>query len=130
MNNIEITNKTSATIDENYLIDTIKESLTLLDRDNTLIEILFVSNDEIQTLNKKHRGIDKPTDVLSFPQSVVPTAKIVILGSIVIAPDVVKEKNEQMADVVKHGLLHLLGLDHEEDEKLWDQSAQIINCAL
>jgi probable rRNA maturation factor len=93
------------------------------------VEILFVDKTEIAELNKKFRSIDRPTDVLSFPQQQVPGSEN-ILGSIVICPAVVAEKDEIISDVLKHGLLHLVGFDHENNEEDWDESAKKIDCNL
>lgn len=93
------------------------------------VEILTVSKKEIAGLNSKYRGINQPTDVLSFPQQKIP-GKVNILGSIAVCPEVVEEKNEIMSDVLKHGLLHLAGFDHETDAKKWDGAANKINCKL
>ena len=104
-----------------FLIDTaslekIAESLTKKD-----IELIVVKNDEIQELNKEHRKIDKATDVLSFPMDFdFPNMP---LGSIVISTDFVDEKakeyghtfNEEFSLLFIHGILHLLGYDHEVD---------------
>ena len=88
---------------------------------NKDIELLVVKNDEIQALNKVHRNIDKPTDVLSFPLDF--DFPDMPLGSIVISTDFVEEKakeyghtfNEEFNLLFIHGLLHLLGFDHEID---------------
>jgi probable rRNA maturation factor len=85
------------------------------------IELIIVNNDEMQELNKAHRGLDKATDVLSFPLEFdLPNMP---LGSIVISYDYVtikaKELNHSLEDeftlLFIHGLLHLLGFDHEID---------------
>ena len=96
----------------------------------------FVSNDEIQELNKTYRHMDKPTNILSFPYEIpddLPTEVLeaeeaeegVYLGDLVIAMAVVrKEANEQdktltenCAHLIVHGCLHLLGYDHITDEE-------------
>lgn len=97
---------------------------------DTEIEILFVKEQEIKKLNLKYRGINSPTDVLSFPQKIFENNKLNILGSVVICPKKVQEKDELMEDVVKHGLLHLLGYDHDTNKKEWDKAAKKINCKL
>ncbi len=112
---IELDNHTSHHFDIK-LVETIAQSLT--DKD---IELLLVDNEEIRELNSLHRGIDKPTDVLSFPYADTPGAP---LGSIVISVDKVYEAathyghspQEELALLFIHGLLHLLGYDHERDE--------------
>lgn len=96
------------------------------------VEIIFVEDKKIKELNNLYRNIDKPTDVLSFPQTQLANSKINILGSIIICAKMVEEKQELLTDVIKHGLLHLLGFDHEtdKDEKKWIEQAKIINCNL
>ena len=84
------------------------------------IELILTTDEEIQELNKTHRGKDAPTDVLSFPLENLPGMP---LGSIVISIDTAKKgaKNfgHSVEDEIKllfiHGLLHLLGYDHEVD---------------
>ena len=112
---IDLDNSTSYDIDLASL-EAIKESLTQKD-----IELLVVHNDEIQELNKEHRNIDKATGVLSFPMDF--EFDNMPLGSIVISVDYVEEKakeyghtfNEEFNLLFIHGLLHLLGFDHEID---------------
>lgn len=83
------------------------------------ITVRLVDLHESQTLNRDYRGMDKPTNVLSFPaDSPVPGEKV--LGDIVIcAPVVRREAAEQRkperahwAHMVVHGVLHLRGFDH------------------
>lgn len=113
---IELENNTSYEIDISSL-ENIAKTLTAKD-----IELLVVQNDEIQQLNKEHRKIDKATDVLSFPMDFdFPNMP---LGSIVISTDFVEEKskeyghsfNEEFSLLFIHGILHLLGFDHEVDD--------------
>ncbi|NPA11334.1 MAG: rRNA maturation RNase YbeY [Epsilonproteobacteria bacterium] len=85
------------------------------------IELIFVNDDKIKELNKLYRNIDKPTDVLSFPLEDTPYSP---LGSIIIsiqrAKEVAENLGHSLEDEVKllfiHGLLHLLGYDHETDK--------------
>lgn len=112
---IDIENNTSFDIDL-ATIETISNSLT-----NKDIELIITYNDEIQELNNEHRNINKATDVLSFPLEFdMPNMP---LGSIVISVDYVEDKakeyghsfNEEFSLLFIHGLLHLLGYDHEVD---------------
>lgn len=113
---IDLENNTQFEIDVSSLEDIAK---TLTNKD---IELLVVKNDEIQILNKEHRNIDKATDVLSFPMDY--DFEHMPLGSIVISTDFVEEKakeyghsfNEEFSLLFIHGILHLLGYDHEVDE--------------
>ena len=111
---IELDNRTSLEVDETFL-NTIAATLT--DKD---IELLVTSNEEIKEINLKHRDIDKDTDVLSFPYEDVP---LFPLGSIVISAEYVElkskehshKKSDELALLFIHGLLHILGYDHEVD---------------
>ncbi len=112
---IDLDNQTDINIDISSL-ETISNDLTSKD-----IELIIVTNETIQELNKEHRDIDKATDVLSFPLEFdIPNMP---LGSIVISTDFVEEKakqfNHSFEDELNllfiHGILHLLGFDHEVD---------------
>jgi probable rRNA maturation factor len=92
------------------------------------LEIIFISPEDIRNLNKEYRGNNKPTDVLSFPQTHFKQSKLNILGSIVICPEIAREREEPIEELIKHGILHLYGFDHETDEAKWDEAAKIINC--
>ncbi|HVS29604.1 MAG TPA: rRNA maturation RNase YbeY [Solirubrobacteraceae bacterium] len=80
--------------------------------DSGHVALVFVEADEIARLNAKHRGIDGPTDVLSFPlDGAEPAAGPRELGDIVICP----AHTEDLREAVVHGALHLGGMDHERD---------------
>ncbi len=112
---IDIDNRTSLEVNET-LLHTI--ALALTDKD---IELIITTNEEIQTINNEYRGKNTPTDVLSFPYEAMPMAP---LGSIVISEDFVKQKAQELEHtnddefmlLFIHGLLHLLGYDHEVDD--------------
>ena len=78
------------------------------------LAIEFVGPARIRELNREHRAEDSPTDVLSFPidgdapQPAGPRE----LGDVVICP----EHTVALREAVVHGMLHLLGMDHEVDE--------------
>jgi probable rRNA maturation factor len=77
------------------------------------LSIEFVDPDRMQELNRTHRGIDEPTDVLSFPvDGTGPTAGPRELGDVVIC----REHTEDVTEAVVHGVLHLCGYDHETDD--------------
>lgn len=120
----------STEIDKRNFEDLIVNSLKIFNVKDFLLEINIVSNTKIQALNLQYREIDKPTDVLSFPQIRLAKQKSLFLGSLVISPIMVDEKAETMEDVINHGLLHLLGYDHETDEQSWQEAAKSINCNL
>ena len=111
---IEIDNRVALDIDESIL-NTLAKEFTKKD-----IELIITDNDEIKAINKKHRSIDKDTDVLSFPYEDMPMSP---LGSIVISVSHVQSKakelghseSDELALLFIHGLLHLIGFDHETD---------------
>lgn len=112
---IDIDNKTALQINETLL----KQIVSPLTKKE--IELIVTDNNEIRLINKEHRGIDKDTDVLSFPYENMPFAP---LGSIVISYDHVQAKAKELQHgemdefvlLFIHGLLHILGYDHETDE--------------
>jgi probable rRNA maturation factor len=76
------------------------------------LAISLVGEDEIRRLNREHRGLDRPTDVLSFPvDEAGPVAGPRELGDVVICP----EHTDALIEAVVHGVLHLCGYDHERD---------------
>lgn len=111
---IELENKTSLKLNTELL-----QSIATLFTDKE-IELIITNEDEIQSINKEYRNIDKPTDVLSFPYEEMPMSP---LGSIVISSKHVQAKAEELGHLESeeatllfiHGLLHLLGFDHEVD---------------
>lgn len=118
------------------------ENLLKEDFKDVYVSINFVSDEEIQRLNREFRNIDKVTDVLSFPNlNKTPNEKLkkfrkladfdtnlLFLGDIVISKKVAKKQAREYEHSLKrevcflalHGFLHLLGFDHikEEDEKI------------
>ena len=95
------------------------------------LTIRIVGKKESHALNKRYRGKDKPTNVLSF-QGETDTPAMPVLGDLVIcAPVVAQEAKEQgkaarahWAHMVVHGCLHLLGYDHEKDREANRMEAQ------
>ncbi len=94
----------------------------------TEVELLLTDNAQIRELNKTYRGKDAPTDVLSFS-----LADEKRLGQIVISVERAEEQAEELGQALQdelqflfvHGLLHLLGYDHETPE----EEAQMLNKA-
>jgi probable rRNA maturation factor len=76
------------------------------------LAVALVDEDEIRRLNREHRGLDRPTDVLSFPvDELGPASGPRELGDVAICP----EHTEDVVEAVVHGVLHLCGYDHETD---------------
>lgn len=129
---------------EQIIEDVVNESL---DFENCPYEVevnvILTDNEAIQEINREHRGIDAPTDVLSFPlvdyetpsdfshlEEAVedyfnPETGELMLGDIVVSVDKVKEQAEkyghsetrELAFLVAHSMLHLCGYDHMEEEE-------------
>ena len=97
------------------------------------VSITYTDNQQIHALNMQYRGVDRPTDVLSFPmmdfsgESDEPVADepVVSLGDIVISLEKAREQAEEyghsfereVAFLTVHSMLHLLGYDHETSEE-------------
>ena len=107
------------------------------------VYLTMVDNEAIHEINKEHRGIDRPTDVLSFPNLdfdtpgdfgfvsvnaasyMNPETKSLVLGDIIISVEMVAEqaaeyghsKKREFAFLVAHSMLHLFGYDHMEAEE-------------
>jgi len=94
--------------------------------DGSEVSVVLTDDAGIRVLNARHRGIDKPTNVLSFPQD-DPDADAYgpLLGDIVIARETVDREavdgglpfRHHLTHMVVHGFLHLVGYDHMEDDE-------------
>ena len=106
------------------------ENMHYLDKKRCEISVTFVDLDEIHELNKQYRGVDKPTDVLSFPQfddleEEIPEVCEICLGDVVICEQKAREQAEEFGHsferelvyLFTHSVLHLLGYDHMEDDE-------------
>lgn len=90
-----------------------------------VLSVSCVDARQMTRLNKKYRGKKTPTDVLSFEQPGVGAPNLVLLGDLVLCTDVVRAQAKEIGHSVKdeatiltaHGLLHLLGYDHERSTK-------------
>lgn len=91
--------------------------------DHGTLSLVFVDVDTITALNVEHMGSDGPTDVLSFPIDEEPTPGVPrLLGDVVVSPAVAASQapdhagtvDDELALLVVHGVLHVLGHDHAE----------------
>ncbi len=106
--------------------------------------ITLVGDAEMKHLNQQYRGLDRPTDVLAFPMQEKDSPKRPrgaprLLGDVVISADTLKKQAKQrrhtqkreLAILIIHGFLHLLGLDHErspeEAKKMKRQEKRLLN---
>ncbi|WP_410016086.1 rRNA maturation RNase YbeY [Sodalis sp. C49] len=100
-------------------------------QDEAEVTIRLVDDAESHELNLTYRGMDKPTNVLSFPFEAPPQVELPLLGDLIICRQVVeREAGEQdvpleahWAHMVVHGCLHLLGYDHIQDEEAEEMEA-------
>lgn len=100
---------------------TLKKSLTKLKIDNVCVDVTLVADAQMKKLNRQYRGKNKPTDVLSFSQKDMFVGKKRVLGDIIIAKETTSKQattaghriNDEYKMLAIHGLLHLLGYDHE-----------------
>lgn len=134
-----ITNEYGYDKDYSYLDDVIERVMHHEKVKNANFSIVFVDEEKIQYLNKNYRNIDRVTDVISF--AFEDNAKIVynnirFLGEIYICIPRMKEQavsyghseERELAFLVVHGLLHLLGYDHmtKEDEEIMFSLQEVI----
>jgi len=112
-------------------LDAIAHFVPLLARENLIISILFTGDDRVRVLNREWRGKDRPTNVLSFPMlddddldEIGPDDPPEMLGDIALAHGTclreAAEKriptDDHCAHLIVHGLLHLVGYDHETSD--------------
>jgi len=107
------------------------------------VTLVITDDSKVQELNKKFRGIDSATDVLSFPsregqEFVTPEGLLSYLGDVIVSyPTAAAQAEEQghpvedeLALLIVHGCLHLLGYDHQTDEeqqRMWAIQEQILS---
>lgn len=99
------------------------------------ITVRITNEDEIHSLNKEYRHVDKPTNILSFPFECPDEVQIPLLGDLIICHSVVereaKEQNksfeEHFCHLIIHGCLHLLGYDHIKEQEAEEMEQLEIN---
>jgi probable rRNA maturation factor len=121
-------------VDKNHFTKLYKYIITSLNLEKKKFSIEFVSIEKIKNLNKKYRGIDSKTDVISLEYN-NPT----FLGEIYISPDVVLENSKiykctfqkEMDRTFIHAILHLFGYDHKDslnnNEEMFIIQEKILN---
>ena len=133
---LEFINKGPASYDayEEIFLSLMEKVFTHLSiKDNFLVDVSIINNEEIHEINRDYRHIDRPTDVISFAFFDDKEEKVVagvptVLGQILISYEKAEEQAKEyghslireMSFLFVHGMLHLLGYDHmtEEDEKV------------
>jgi len=109
---IEVANRSGAHVDAVGAETLAREVLAAEGVGAGELGIAFVSADEMRGLKREHLGVDKPTDVLSFPidgLDTIPAGEPRALGDVVLCPEVV---GDEWRWPLVHGLLHLLGHEH------------------
>lgn len=110
---------------KNLIEKSIKAVLKVEELDDDVeVSVSFVGDEEIRDLNRDYRGVDKSTDVLSFPMDDEFIIDNRILGDVIINTRRVMEQAEELGHsherelsyLTVHSILHLLGYDHIEDE--------------
>ena len=123
-----------------YLNEVINHTLEVMDAKESIFTIIFVTKEEIHELNKQYRGVDRVTDVISFALEDahdVSLTDVRVLGDIYICIDRMKEQaieynhseTRELSFLTVHGLLHLLGYDHqtkEEEEMMFNLQRKIL----
>lgn len=124
--NFSFTNKTKQKIPSGYFLSVLKRFIEEVGLKNNIeINLILTGKSRIQKLNHIHRKKNKPTDVLSFPMDITdpkklpPTSYKLILGDIYICPQMVDRG--ELQNTFLHGLIHLIGYDHEKNEKEWEK---------
>jgi probable rRNA maturation factor len=138
--NLEVNNTTESPVENNFFLAVAEEtfaevSLDFLEKKEIGISLALVAPEEIKKLNNEYRKYDSVTDILSFPEygSTDELKKAsqkeggeVFLGELILCYDDIKEYSQkekyppvgglekELAKVVAHGILHLLGFEHGE----------------
>lgn len=106
-----------------------KKIAKILGKKNGKISLVIVDDKKIHKINKEYRGVDKPTDVISFEYMedtcAVYGGDVVVIGDIFISLDTSKRQAKEHNHTLKkelsilfvHGLLHVLGFDHNDDKE-------------
>lgn len=116
-------NQNKIKINKRIIRGTVSKLLKSLDCADKEISLKFVDDEQIKKLNKKYLGKDKPTNVLSFPirEGEYSEVNPNIMGDIVISTETAKRDalrgnltvNQEIDFLIIHGILHLLGYNHE-----------------
>lgn len=128
---VEVNNLTRLSISASFLKKISRKVLAGEDKKNFELSIVLVGQEKIQKLNHRYRGKNIPTDILSFSFNST-------MGELVICPAIIKKNakryamsfTKELKKVIVHGVLHLLGYDHEksllEDRKMRNKEQKYI----
>ncbi|MDQ4026437.1 MAG: rRNA maturation RNase YbeY [Actinomycetota bacterium] len=119
-------NEQKLQIDEARLAALARHALTSEEADDDIeMSVLFVDSESIRRLNAKFLGADYATDVLAFPM-MEDDEDWVMLGDVYVCPEVARDNaarlghslDRELEMLVVHGILHLLGYDHQNDDDM------------
>lgn len=141
MNNYDIVDNYGYNNDYSYLNEVIENTLKHEKVDNAIFSIIFVDEEFIHNMNRDYRGIDRVTDVISFAfedNEDIEFDDFRVLGDIYICIPRMKEQaieyghseKRELAFLTVHGMLHLLGYDHqtkEEEKVMFDLQEMILD---
>ena len=115
---VEIENHSGWRVDEPAAAAAVRSALAAEGVQSGEVGVAFVDERRIAELNAEHRGKPSPTDVLSFPidgRALLPDGVPRQLGDLVVCPAVASAEGTPIATLLVHGVLHLVGYDHEID---------------
>lgn len=126
MNKIEVNQLKNTGIKDDHLVQVAEDILGNLGCDDMLISLAVVGDAEVKRINAKYRNRDEVTDVLSFPAEDQSRDGRRFLGEIILAYPYIEKQAEaggrdlgdEVAFLVRHGILHLLGYDHRQMKAL------------
>lgn len=109
-------------VDARRLKATARKLLAAAGEEGAALSVSLVTDRRIRMLNRAHRGKDRATDVLSFPLDPMPGAPERLLGDVVISVETARRQaaeygaplQNELDRLLIHGLLHVMGHDHEE----------------
>lgn len=138
---IDIQNDAGYPVNEGRLLEAVQAALQHQNApEDCALTIVITDNDEVAALNSQYRGVDAPTDILSFPADAPPITipdEPPYLGDMIIAFPYASAQAEReghvlddsLALLVVHSCLHLLGYDHDTPEtraEMWEAQAEIL----
>jgi len=140
-NTFDIFNEIDYKEDYSYLDDVINHTFEVLNITNANMSVILIDDEKMHELNKTYRGVDRTTDVLSFALEDNNSIELPIreLGEVYVSIPKMKEQarefnhseKRELAFLVCHGLLHLLGYDHtkskEEEEKQFGLQDKVLS---
>jgi len=139
---IQVAEPYAARVDVDDLAEYARRALALEGLEEGALTIVITDADTVRELNRTYRGVDAPTDVLSFAMRegedmILPEEESPYLGDVIIAYPIAEQQAQQYGHSVQeelrllavHGVLHLLGYDHatpEEEARMWARQAEVL----